>query len=157
MPTATLDPELALTLFVAPVLLEAAFVTSPRDLRRRAASAILKQLRLPHRLLVILEGESLFKEASALLIYRVAVASALVEGTPVWHQAPLLLFGSLASVPLGLLFAWLVTRSLAHVQDMSRAVIVQFLSTFAVWMIAERLHLSGIITIDEDGGRGGRC
>src|SRR6187431_1654711 len=32
-PTLALDPELALTLFVAPVLLDAAFDASPRDLR----------------------------------------------------------------------------------------------------------------------------
>src|SRR6478752_3722571 len=32
-PTLVLDPELALTLFVAPVLLDAAFDSSPRDLR----------------------------------------------------------------------------------------------------------------------------
>src|SRR3954447_14975416 len=32
-PTLVLDPELALTLFVAPVLLDAAFDASPRDLR----------------------------------------------------------------------------------------------------------------------------
>ena len=33
VPTVTLDPELALTLFVAPVLLDAAFDASTRDLR----------------------------------------------------------------------------------------------------------------------------
>src|SRR5918999_3990828 len=32
-PTVTLDPELALALFVAPVLLDAAFDASPRDLK----------------------------------------------------------------------------------------------------------------------------
>ena len=33
VPAVTLDPELALALFVAPVLLDAAFDASPRDLR----------------------------------------------------------------------------------------------------------------------------
>lgn len=107
-PAVVLDPQLALALFVAPVLLDAAFDASQRDLRRNwrtvaglalgavvltvivvavvahalvpglpwaaaialgaivappdaaAATAVLKQLRPPHRLLVILEGESLF-------------------------------------------------------------------------------------------------
>ena len=36
--------------------------------------AVLRQIRPPHRVLVILEGESLFNDASALLIYRLAVA-----------------------------------------------------------------------------------
>lgn len=33
VPSVTLDPQLALTLFVAPVLLDAAFDSSPRDLK----------------------------------------------------------------------------------------------------------------------------
>jgi CPA1 family monovalent cation:H+ antiporter len=37
--------------------------------------------------------------------------------------------------------------TLPRIQDVATAVIAQFLSTFAVWMIAERLHLSGIITV----------
>ena len=52
-------------------------IVAPPD--AAAASAILKQLRLPHRLLVILEGESLLNDASALLIYRIAVL-AVVSG-----------------------------------------------------------------------------
>jgi CPA1 family monovalent cation:H+ antiporter len=193
-PMVTLDPELALTLFVAPVLLDSAFDSSPRDLRRHwrpvaglalgavvatvvavalvaralepglpwpaavalgaivappdaaAATAVLKRLRLPHRLLVILEGESLLNDASSLLVYRWAVASAGAAAFSAWSGAPILL-GSLASVPLGLLLAWVLASTIGHIQDVAIAVIVQFLSTFAVWMLAERLHLSGIITV----------
>jgi len=193
-PTVTLDPELALTLFVAPVLLDAAYDSSPRDLRRHwrpvaglalgavvatvvavalvaralepglpwpaavalgaivappdaaAATAVLKRLRLPHRLLVILEGESLLNDASSLLVYRWAVASASAAAFSAWSGVPILL-GSLASVPLGLLLAWVLARTIGRIQNVAIAVIVQFLSTFAVWMLAERLHLSGIITV----------
>src|SRR6185369_16304676 len=125
VPSLVLDPELALALFVAPVLLDAAFDASQRDLRRNwravvslalgavvltvalvaiaahllvpdmpwaaaialgaivappdaaAATAVLKQLRPPHQLLVVLEGESLFNDASALLIYRFAIAASV--------------------------------------------------------------------------------
>jgi CPA1 family monovalent cation:H+ antiporter len=195
MPSVSLDPELALTLFVAPVLLDAAFDSSPRDLKQNwgpvtglalcavvltvaavawvahalvpampwsaavalgaivappdaaAATAVLKQMRLPHRLLVILEGESLFNDASALLIYRIAVASAISDTFSAWQTVPMLLVGSLGSVPLGLVLARLSAYTIGRVQDVAIAVIVQFVSTFAVWMLAERLHLSGIITV----------
>src|SRR6476661_3156593 len=50
-------------------------IVAPPD--AAAATAVLKQLRPPHRLLVILEGESLFNDASALLVYRLAVAATL--------------------------------------------------------------------------------
>ena len=144
-PTVTLDPELALTLFVAPVLLDAAYDSSPRDLRRHwrpvaglalgavvatvvavalvaralepglpwpaavalgaivappdaaAATAVLKRLRLPHRLLVILEGESLLNDASSLLVYRWAVASASAAAFSAWSGVPILLAGTMSS------------------------------------------------------------
>ena len=50
-------------------------IVAPPD--AAAATAVLKQLRPPHRLLVILEGESLFNDASALLVYRLAVGATL--------------------------------------------------------------------------------
>ena len=123
VPLVALDPDLALALFVAPVLLDAAFDASTRDLRDNwvpltslvlvavgvtvaavagtarlllpempwaaavtlgaivappdaaSATAILRQVRLPHRLAVIIEGESLLNDASALLIYRLAIGA----------------------------------------------------------------------------------
>ncbi|HJQ39987.1 MAG TPA: sodium:proton antiporter [Thermoanaerobaculia bacterium] len=195
MPTLTLDPQLVLALFVAPVLLDAAFDASQRDLRRNwrtvlglalgavvltvilvavvahalvpglpwaaaialgaivappdaaAATAVLKQLRPPNRLLVVLEGESLFNDASALLIYRFAVvasATGLVSG---WSFAGTLLAVGAGSVVLALVMSRVVTFLITRVHDVATAVIFQFCSTFAVWLLAERLHLSGILTM----------
>jgi monovalent cation/hydrogen antiporter len=194
-PTLVLDPELALTLFVAPVLLDAAFDSSARDLRanwrtvaglavgavaltivvvaivaRRlvpempwavavalgaivappdaaAATAVLKQLRPPHRLLVILEGESLFNDASALLIYRLAVGATLAGALSPASVIPLLLIVTVGSVVLGLVLSRVIVPLIARIHDVAIAVVVQFCGAFAVWMLAERLHLSGILTV----------
>jgi monovalent cation/hydrogen antiporter len=194
-PTLVLDPELALALFVAPVLLDAAFDSSLRDLRANwrpiaglalgavaltvvtvafvvralvpempwgaaialgaivappdaaAATAVLKQLPLPNRVLVILEGESLFNDASALLIYRLAVR-ATVAGTVIgWNVIPTLLIVTAGSVVLGLVLARVTLLLTPRIQDVATSVIVQFCSTFAVWLLAERLQLSGILTM----------
>jgi monovalent cation/hydrogen antiporter len=194
-PRVALDPELALTLFVAPVLLDAAYDSSPRDLRQNwravtglalvavgltvaavaviarslvpdlswpaaialgaivappdaaAATAVLRQLRPPHRVLVILEGESLFNDATALLTYRMAVAAAAGATISGWAAVPMLAAVCVGSVVFGLALAWLARRLFLRVQDVATAVLLQFLSTFVVWMAAERLHLSGIITV----------
>src|SRR5262245_15828333 len=195
VPTLVLDPELVLALFVAPVLVDAAFDASPRDLRanwrpvaslalgavaltiaavavvaRRlvpdlpwaaaialgaivappdaaAATTVLKQLRPPHRLLVILEGESLFNDASALLVYRLAVGATVTGVLSGWSVLPMLLVVTLGSVVLGLVLVPLSLGVNARIQDAATAVVFQFCSTFAVWLLAERLHLSGIITL----------
>src|SRR5262245_59450392 len=135
-PSFTVPPELALALFVAPVLLDAAFDASPRDLKDNwapvtglvifavgfttaavavvshaliptmpwaaaialgalvappdavAATAVLRPLRPPHRLLTVLEGESLLNDASALLIYRLAVGAVAMGGFSIGDVAP---------------------------------------------------------------------
>ena len=195
VPTLVLDPELALALFVAPVLVDAAYDTSPRDLRANwrsvaslalgavaltiavvalvakalvpdmpwgaavalgaivappdaaAATTVLKQLRPPHRLLVILEGESLFNDASALLVYRLAVGATAAGFLSGWSVLPTLLVVTVGSVVLALVLARLTLAVNARISDVSTAVVVQFCTTFGVWMLAERLHLSGIITM----------
>jgi CPA1 family monovalent cation:H+ antiporter len=119
-------------------------IVAPPD--AAAATAVLRQLRPPHRLLVILEGESLFNDASALLIYRLAVAAAggAIVG---FSDAPMLLLVSAGSVVLGLVLGRVMITVMARIHDVATAVIVQFMGTFGVWLLAERAHLSGILTM----------
>jgi Na+/H+ antiporter len=195
VPSLELDPELALALFVAPVLVDAAFDASPRDLRvnwrgitslaigavvltvvlvavvvkflvpdmpwgaaialgaivappdAAAATTVLKQLRLPNQLLVMLEGESLFNDASALLIYRLAVGATATGFVSGWSVVPMLLVVTVGSIILALVLARLTLIISSHIRDVSTAVVFQFCGAFGVWLLAEQLHLSGIITV----------
>jgi Na+/H+ antiporter len=187
-------PELALALFVAPVLLDAAYDASLRDLRDNwapvtglvifavglttaavalvvhtfvpsmpwaaaialgaivappdavAATAVLRPLRPPHRILTILEGESLLNDASALLIYRVAVGAVGTSSFSLGTIAPTFLFAVVGSVVTGLALAWLVVRLMERVQHIPTSIILQFVSTFGVWLLAESIGLSGVLT-----------
>jgi Na+/H+ antiporter len=194
-PSWTLEPDLALALFVAPVLLDAAFDTSLRDLRDNwlpvstlvfvavglttaavaltahalvpgmpwagaialgaivappdaaAATAILRQVKLPYRILKILEGESLLNDASALLIYRVAVGAAAMEHFKWSAFAPAIMLALVGSLIAGFLFAKLSMTLTRRITDAPSAIIVQFAGTFTVWIVAEHIGLSGILTI----------
>jgi NhaP-type Na+/H+ or K+/H+ antiporter len=145
-PSLTVPPDLALALFVAPILLDAAYDASPRDLRDNwapvtglvvvavglttlavavvartlmpampwapaivlgavvappdaaAATAVLRQLKPPHRLLTILEGESLLNDASALLIYRLAVGAVAANSFSIGAVAPTFLLAVVGRV-----------------------------------------------------------
>jgi monovalent cation/hydrogen antiporter len=194
-PQVVLDPGLALALFVSPVLLDAAYDASPRDLIRNivtvsslaivavgvtvvavafvarhyipgmswaaaialgaivappdtsAATTVLRKVRPPHRLVVILQGESLFNDASALLIYRFAVTAAMTGTVSGWKIAPLFLLtcggGVVAGIVLGKLSLWALLR----VSDIPISILLQFIGTFAVWVMADRLGLSAILTV----------
>jgi len=118
-------------------------IVAPPD--ASAATAVLQHLRPPHRVLVILEGESLFNDASALLILRLAVG---FTGTAaLLHAIPLLALGTIASAFFGLLLGKLYVRFASRISDTATAILIQFLGVFLVWIAAERLHLSGIITV----------
>jgi Na+/H+ antiporter len=192
-PSIAIPPELALALFVAPVLLSAAYDTSVRDLKYDwapvtglvifavgftvaavswvahlfipsmpwavaitlgavvappdavAATAVLRQLRPPQRLLTILEGESLLNDASALLIYRLAVGAA-ATGFSVEAVAPTFFIEVVGSLMVGPALGWLVLRIMDRVRHVPTSIILQFVTTFAVWIFAERIGLSGILT-----------
>jgi CPA1 family monovalent cation:H+ antiporter len=192
-PSFTVPPELALAIFVAPVLLDAAYDASLRDLRDNwvpvtglvvfavglttaavaavvhalipmpwpaaialgaivappdavAATAVLRQLRPPHRLLTILEGESLLNDASALLIYRLAVGAVAANGFSFASVAPTFLLAVAGSLVIGPALGWLVLRVMERVRHVPTSIILQFVSTFGVWMLAERVGLSGVLT-----------
>lgn len=194
-PELALDPELVLALFVAPVLLDSAFDSSPRDLKRNivpitfltvvavgvtviavalsaramepsmawpvaialgaivappdaaAATSVLRAVPVPHRVRVVLEGESLFNDATALLTYRLAVAAATVGLVTGWALVAMLIWMAVGSVALGFATGWLASRVNGRIEEAPMAILVQFTATFGVWILAERLQLSAIITV----------
>lgn len=193
-PSPALPPELVLALFVAPILVDAGYDASLRDLRDNwaplvglvivavglttaavavvahalvpglpwaaaialgaivappdavAATAVLRPLRPPQRILGILEGESLLNDASALLIYRLAVGAVAAGSFSVQSVAPAFLLAVLGSLVAGPVLGWLMQRLLEQVQHIPTAIILQFVGTFTVWLLAEHAGLSGVLT-----------
>jgi CPA1 family monovalent cation:H+ antiporter len=111
-----------------------------------AATAVLRPLRPPHRLLTILEGESLLNDASALLIYRLAVGAVAAGGFSIGAVAPTFLIAVAGSLVVGPALGWAALRVMAGVQHVPTTIILQFVSTFAVWLLAEHIGLSGVLT-----------
>ncbi|TFV94810.1 sodium:proton antiporter, partial [Oxalobacteraceae bacterium OM1] len=107
----------------------------------------LRSVNLPHRLLVVLEGESLFNDASALLIYRLAVGAVATGGFEAGNVAPVFLLNAFGSVALGWVLARLYLWATESVEDHPSAIVLQFVATFGVWILAEHIALSGIITV----------
>ena len=181
-PQIRIEPELALALFVAPALLDAAFDTSPRDLRRNAipiaslaviavvlttaavaflgwrfaglpiaaaialgaivappdavaANEVMRHLRIPQRIGLVLRGESLLNDATALLIYRAAVAAAVGSFSLV-GDAPILLLAAVGSLVAGYVLARLYMVATPYVRDAAGSTVLQFISTFGVWLLS---------------------
>ncbi|MDR2213543.1 MAG: sodium:proton antiporter [Pseudomonadales bacterium] len=194
-PSFAIPPDLVLALFLAPVLLVAAYGTSIRDLRDNwapvtslvvgavvltalgvalllralvpdmpwaaaialgaivappdavSATAVLRPLHPPQRILTILEGESLLNDASALLIYRLAVGAVAAGGFSLGTVAPAFLVGVAGSFVAGPAFGWAVAQLWARIHHVPTSIVVQFVTTFSVWILAEASGLSAVLTM----------
>ena len=194
-PSLTVPPRTRAGAFIAPVLLDAAYDASLRDLKDNwapvtslvifavglttaavavvvrallpgdalgpaialgaivappdaaAATAVLRPLRPPHRILTILEGESLLNDASALLIYRLAVGAVAADGFSMPRLRRRFCSRWPAAWSRGRRWGGSSLRVMDRVQHVPTSIILQFVTTFGVWMLAERIGLSGVLTM----------
>jgi hypothetical protein len=119
-------------------------IVSPPD--PVAANEVLRHLRIPQRIGLVLQGEGLLNDATALLIYRAAVVSAAGSFSLV-ADAPMLILPAVASLAAGYVLARLYLVASAFVRDPAGNTVLQFVSAFGVWLLSERLTLSPIITV----------
>jgi Na+/H+ antiporter len=113
-----------------------------------AAMSITKGLGLSHSTNTILEGESLVNDASALVAYRFAVAAVTGTAFVLWRasfQFVLLMAGGvLVGIIMGKILAFIIQR----VQHNSLATIsFMLLMPFVTYLVAEDLHVSGVIAV----------
>src|SRR5215472_1839642 len=124
-------------------------IISPPD--AIAATAIADRLKIPGRIVTILEGESLVNDATALVAYRVAVA-AVVTGMFSHSHAVLQFFiVGLGGNAVGLAVGWLAEQFHKRVDDAPIEVTVSLLTPFVAYLLAERLGFSGVLAVVTTG------
>lgn len=119
-------------------------VVSPTD--AVAATAIGKRLGLPHRLMTVLEGESLVNDASALVVLRTAVAA--IAGTfSLWHAVGEFVLAVVVAVVVGVVVGALTVRLRARLGDPVLNSTVSFAVPFVAYFPTEELHGSGVLAV----------
>ncbi|MEV0223569.1 Na+/H+ antiporter [Streptomyces sp. NPDC050704] len=112
-----------------------------------AATAVAGQLGLPRRLVSILEGEGLFNDVTAIVLYHVAIAAA-VSGTFSLPSAALdLVLSAVVAVAVGLALGWATNRLMDFLGDATLQVGLTLLVPFASYVLAEELHGSGVLAV----------
>ncbi len=125
-------------------------IVSPPD--AVSAGAILRFIKVPKRMSTILEGESLLNDASSLIIFRFAMV-AVATGQFIWYQATfsfvwMVVGGILIGLLIGYVFMkahkWLPT-------DVNMDIILSFVTPYAMYIVAEELHSSGVMAVVSGG------
>lgn len=200
VPMIQMDPDMILTLFLPPLLYEAAWYTSWRQFWKWkrpitllafglvfftstiiayltssiipgftlalgfllggiisppdavAATSVLKGLKIPKRLVTILEGESLINDASSLIVFRVALV-AVISGQFSLEKTigDFFIVGSMGIV-IGLAIAhilYVIHRFFPTTSNIDTA--LTLMSPYVMFIVAEHYHFSGVLAVVSGG------
>jgi monovalent cation/hydrogen antiporter len=139
--------------FIPTLPLAGAFVlgaiVSPPD--AIAAAAIMERLRVPQRIVTVIEGESLVNDATALVALAFAV-DALNKGNFSLPQAGLqFAIVSVGGVGIGLIIGWLVSQVQRRLDDPPVQITISILTPYAAYLAANRATVSGVLAVVSAG------
>ncbi len=109
-----------------------------------AATAIMRRMAVPRRIVSVVEGESLINDGTALVAYRTAIAA--VGGTfSAWEAGLDFVASAAGGVAVGLAAGWVIVQIRRRIDDIPVEITISLLSGFAGYVPAEALHVSGVL------------
>lgn len=200
IPLIQMDPDMILTLFLPPLLYEAAWYTSWRQFWKWkrpiillafglvfftstiiayltssmipgftlalgfllggiisppdavAATSVLKGVKIPKRLVTILEGESLINDAASLIVFRVALVAVISGQFSLGKTVgDFFIVGSMGIV-IGLAIAhilYVIHRFFPTTSNIDTA--LTLMSPYVMFIVAEHFHFSGVMAVVSGG------
>ncbi len=121
-----------------------------------AVVAVFRALGAPKRLAILVEGESLLNDGTAIVTFGLILAAALPDAVATGQQPgqlDLLAAGvdflrvSLGGAALGLGLGWLVTQLIAKLDDYLIETTLTTVLAFGAYLVAERLGVSGVLAV----------
>jgi Na+/H+ antiporter len=117
-------------------------IVSPTD--ALAPAEILRRLRVPRRLVSLIEGESLLNDGTALVAYNTALAA--VGATFVFRDAAGdFLVNVAGGIAIGLVAGKVLVEIRRRINDIPTEITISLLSGYAGYLPAEALHVSGVL------------
>jgi Na+/H+ antiporter len=139
-------------------------IVSPTD--AIAATSVAQRLGVPHRIVTILEGESLVNDATGIVAYRLAVGAVVAGTFSLWQAGLQFVAGAIGGIAVGLAVGWFVIWARRHVSEEPHVQnTISLLTPFAAYLMAEELptylwhelhlpgefHLSGVLSVVATG------
>jgi CPA1 family monovalent cation:H+ antiporter len=120
-------------------------IVSPTD--PAAATAVMRRVGAPRRIVNVLEGESLVNDATALVFYKVAVAVAIGESVSAGHTV-LTFFGDVAGgVAIGIAVGWAIAEIRKRITDVNTELTISLFSAYGAFVPADQLGVSGVLAV----------
>jgi monovalent cation/hydrogen antiporter len=118
-------------------------IVSPTD--PLAATVIMRRLDVPRRMVSIIEGEGLFNDVTALVAYRVAVATVVAGSFSLADAGLRFILGGAGGVAIGLAVGWIVAEIRRRTTDAQVSVTISLLTGYAAFVPADAIGASGVL------------
>ncbi|MFC7216689.1 Na+/H+ antiporter [Streptomyces polyrhachis] len=112
-----------------------------------AATAVAGKVGLPRRLVSILEGEGLFNDVTAIVLYHVAIVAAVSGSFSVGEASLTLLLSATVALAVGLGIGYLASKAIGFYDDPTLVLGVTLLVPYGSYLIAEEFHGSGVLAV----------
>ena len=112
-----------------------------------AALAVTKDLKVPRKIIVILEGESLVNDATSFISFRFAVAAVLTGTFSLGQASAQFLLVAAGGIAVGLAAGWLATQVQKRLDDPPVQTMFSLLTPYVAYFSGEKLHVSGILAV----------
>jgi Na+/H+ antiporter len=118
-------------------------IVSPTD--AVAPAEIMRRVGAPRRLVVVVEGENLTNDWTALVLYRTAVAATVSGAFSLGDASLNLVLNGLGGLAIGLAAGFAIREVRSRVDDPPFEITISILSGYAAYLPAEELGVSGVI------------
>ncbi|MEJ2865794.1 Na+/H+ antiporter [Actinomycetospora flava] len=112
-----------------------------------AVEAVAGPLRMPRRLVGVLQSEGLFNDATALVVFQTAIAATVAGERPGAETGLLFLWSGVGAVAVGLAAAWLAGQLADRLTDPVAPSALTLVLPFAVYLAADAVEASGVIAV----------
>jgi CPA1 family monovalent cation:H+ antiporter len=109
--------------------------------------AIFKELGVARRLSTIIEGESLFNDGTAIVLFRVMLGITLAGDFALGPVVGQFIVVALGGIVLGLLAGYFFSRIIRPIDDYLVEITFTMVMAYGIFLLAEVLHVSGVLAV----------
>lgn len=112
-----------------------------------AVVSLFRILGAPKRLTVLIEGESLLNDGTALVLFNLMVGVALSGEFDLWKNVVEFVRVGIGGLIVGLVLGWAISRLIARVDDYLIETTLTTVLAYGAYLVADRLHFSGVLAV----------
>jgi CPA1 family monovalent cation:H+ antiporter len=112
-----------------------------------AVIALFRSLEVPKRLQVLLEGESLFNDGTAIVVFNIAVAAAMTGSFSILSGISTFLYSAGLGLGIGFVLGLLASLIISRVDDYLIETAITFVLAYGAFILAEMIHVSGVLAV----------